>query len=434
MTDELISSLAEIQGLRVISRTSSMTFKRVARKLPEVARSLGVRTIAEGSVLRSGTRVRLAIRLIDATQDRPVWSGSYEGEIGDVLALQEKVAAAVAAEIGVTLTGGNKDRAVRHRRVDVGAYDAYLRARRQYFTAFSRESIDKAIALFEQALALDRSYAPAYAGLADCYYMLSSMYYPPTETMPRARWAALKAIELDDRLGEAHATLALVSSLYEYNRSEAEKGFQRAIELKPGDALSHLWYSLHLAAVRQFDKSIAEAERATRLDPVSPATNAYAGWPLYLARRYDQAIQRMLPLTDAHPGFNLPYAVAGEAHVQKADWARALAFLEKAHQLDPMPETFAQLGHAYAKAGRDSDARRMLDELKLLSTRRYVSAYSFALVHAGLGERDEAFRWLQKVEEDRGEWFAFAGVDPRLDPLRPDPRFADVLRKVRLSP
>jgi serine/threonine-protein kinase len=433
ITDALISNLARIQDVRVISRTSSMTFKRVTRKLPDVARNLGVRTVAEGSVLRSGSRVRLAIRLVDASLDRPVWSGSYEGEISDVLALQEEVAAAIAAEIGAKLTDGNKHRAARHRRVDVGAYDAYLRARQQYVTAFNRELVDKAIALFERALALDRTYAPAYAGLADCYYMLSGMHYPPTEMMPRVRWAALKAIELDDSLGEAHATLALVKSLYEYDRPGAEQDFQRAIELKPGDALARLWYSLHLATVGQFDKSIAEAKHATRLDPVSPAINAYAGWPVYFARRYDQAIQSLLPLTDAHPGFNLAYALLGEAHVQKGDFPRGLPYLEKAHQLDTMPETFAQLGHAYAKAGRTADARKTLDELERLATQRYVSAYSFALVHTGLGEHDEAFRWLGKVDEDRGEWFAFAGVDPRLDAIRSDPRFASVLRRVRLS-
>jgi tetratricopeptide (TPR) repeat protein len=347
-----------------------------------------------------------------------------------VLALQEKAAAAIAAEIGVTLTQGSTARAAQHRRVNAGAYDAYLRARRQYFTAFNLESTEKAVELFQHALSLDATYAPAYAGLADCYYMLSSMHYPPAKMMPRARWAARKAIELDSTLGEAHATLALIKSVYEYDRAGAESAFQRAIELKPGNALTHLWYSLHLASIRQGDKSIAEADYAGRLDPVSPGTNVYAGWPFYFARRYDQVIQRMLPLTNAHPGFNMAYAVLGETYGQKADWVRAVPYLEKAHRLDAMPETFAQLGHAYAKAGRGPDARKMLEELKLLSKRRYVSAYSFALVHAGLGERDEAFGWLKKAAEDRGEWFAFAGVDPRLDPLRSDPRFAGVLLSI----
>jgi serine/threonine-protein kinase len=432
VTDALISNLAQLQGVRVISRTSSMTFKGVRRKLPEVARSLKVRMIAEGSVLRSGGRISLAVRLVDAQKDTPVWSGRYEGDASEVVGLQEKAAAAIAKEIGASLSARHKARALRYQRVDLGAYDAYLRGRHQYFADFSRESVEKAIALYQKALGLDPRYAPAYSGLADCYYMLSNTHYPPTEMMPKAKWAAEQAIRLDDTLGEAHGTLALVRSLYEFRRREAGEGFRRAIGLKPSDALVRLWYAFHLAGMGQFNQSLAEVEQAAQLDPVSPGMNAYGAWPLFFARRYDEVIQRLQPLADAHPDYNLAYALLGEAHAYKGEWSKAIPYLEKAHQMDGLPESLAQLGRGYAAAGRTADAREVLQRLRALSQRRFASAYLFALVHTGLGERDEAFRWLQKAEEDRSEWFALVNVDPRLDLLRSDPRFAGVLRAVGL--
>ena len=242
VTDDLIGNLAHIQGLRVISRTSSMSFQGVHRPLPEIARSLGVQTIAEGSVLRRGSRIRLDVRLFDAPKDRAVWSRTYEGELEELLKLQDQVVTAIASEIGVALHAKNSSRLSKYWRVNLAAYDAYLKGRHQYTTAFNEKSMQQAIAWFQRALVLDPNYAPAYAGLADCYYMVSNQYYAPTEVMPKAKAAALKAIELDDALGEAHATLALVRSVYEFNHAEAEKGFRHALELKPSDAEAHIWY------------------------------------------------------------------------------------------------------------------------------------------------------------------------------------------------
>ena len=433
MTDALISDLARIRALHVISRTSAMSYKGVHRRLPEIAHSLGVATIAEGSVLRAGNRVRIAIRLVDAQQDRSIWSGSYEGELQNVLALQEQVAAAIAGEIDVTLASPKKGRISQARRVDLGAYDAYLKGRHQYLTEFSDESIQKALGWFRQALTLDPTYAPAYAGMADCYYMISNQYYAPAEVMPKAKWAAQKALDLDDTIAEAHATLALVKSLYEFDRSEAEKGFKRAIELKPSDAQIHLWYGLHLAGMGRFDEAVAEVERALKLDPISPAMNAYVGAPLYLAHRYDQSIQRMQPIAVMSPDTQLAHAFLALAYEQKGELVKAISEMERAYELEKEPQSLAQLGHMYAVSGRTAEARKALAGLKELSHHRYVAAYDIGVLHAGLGERDEAFRWLQKVEEDRSEWFAVINVDPRLDALHSDPRWAGILRSVGLS-
>ncbi|MEO8368171.1 MAG: protein kinase, partial [Candidatus Solibacter sp.] len=358
ITDALINNLAEIQGVRVISRTSSMSIKPATRRLPEIAATLGVQTIAEGSVLRTGSRIRLNVRLVDALHERPLWNSSYEGEVRNVLALQEQVAGALAGEIGFALSPTGQSRAHKSRRVDVGAYDAYLKGRHQYFAEFTQDAIQKAIDYFQQALALDANYAPAYAGLADCYYALSNIYLRPTDAMPKAKAAAMKAIELDDTDGEAHATLALVQSLYEFDRATAEKGFRRALELKPSNAEAHLWYGVHLAVTGRFDQAVSEAEMAHKLDPVSVAMNAYIGYPLYFARRYDQVIQRLQPIAELNPGYHQTHAFLGLAYEQKGDWAKAIAELELAYKIDAEPEALAQLGHVYAVAGRTDSSTR----------------------------------------------------------------------------
>ena len=434
MTDALIGDLARMPALRVISRTSVMTFKGVHRPLPEIAQRLGVRTIVEGSVLRVGNRLRIAVRLVDARTGHAVWSGSYEGELNEVLALQSQVAGAIAGEIDNSLRAVNRTRVSRDRRINLGAYDAYLKGRRQYLTDFTLESVQKAIAYFHQALALDPAYAPAYAGLADCYYTASNVYYPPTEAMPKSKRAALKALELDDTLAEAQASLALVQSVYDFDRASAERGFKRALSLRPSDAQTHLWYGIHLAGGGRFHEAVAEIQQAQQLDPVSPAISAYIGFPLYFAHHYEDAIQRMLPLTELYPEYNPLHAVLALAYEQKGDWSKAITEMEKAYELDKESESegLAQLGHIYASAGRTADARRVLKQLNELSHKRYVSAYNMGVLYAGLGEKDEAFRWLQKVEEDRSEWFALINVDPRLDALHADPRFAGILRSVGL--
>jgi serine/threonine protein kinase/Flp pilus assembly protein TadD len=434
ITDELIDELARIPSLRVISRTSVMAYQGAKLAAPEIARRLRVGTIAEGSVARDGDRIRVAVRLVDARDDRPVWTGRYEGELQDVLSLQTQVAAAIAGEIDETLETRAPGRATRERRVDLRAYDAYLKARRQYLAQFDQASMEKAIALFRQALSFDPTYAPAYAGVANCYYMLSSIYRPPSEVMPQAKAAALKALELDPSSGEARATLALIESLYDFDRGSAEKDFRRAIELKPSDANAHLWYAIHLSGMARFDEAAHQAEQARRLDPASPAMNIYGDVVLYFARRYDDAIRRLQTLADLYPDDTQLHAFLALAYEQQRRWDQAIPQIERAYEIDKDQDGLAQLGHIYAASGRTADARRVLAQLEELRGKRYVSAYNIGVLYAGLGERDEAFRWLEQVEQDRSEWFAMINVDPRLEELHGDPRFAGILKKVGLGP
>jgi serine/threonine-protein kinase len=343
------------------------------------------------------------------------------------------VTAAIAHEIGITLNARDQERVFRRQRVDVGAYDAYLKGRHQYFTGFTEDSTNRAIAYFQQALAIDPNYAPAYAGLADCYFGMSNIYKAPTEVMPKAQWAARKALDLDDALGDAYASLALVQSVFGFNREAAERGFRRALELQPSNAEAHLWYSQHLAGLGRFDEAVSQLGQAEKLDPASPAVSAYAGLILFLARRNDEIIERLRPISDLHPDYHHPYAWLGLAYEQRRQWPQAIAAMGKAYALDGEPEALAQLGHIYACAGKKADALKVLGKLRQLSRRRYVSAYNFAVLYAGLGQTDDAFEWLQKVEQDRSEWFAAVNVDPRLDVLHSDPRFAAVLRSVGLG-
>ena len=432
ITDTLIGELSRIQGLRVISRTSVMQYKNVHRPARDIARELRASTLVEGSVFRSGTRLRITTRLIDAANDRQTWNGNYEGEVADVIKLQREVAQAIAKEINLTLDAVG-DRAIRNRRVDVSAYDSYSKGLYVYYNAFTRENMQKAMTLFRRSLELDPTYAPAYGGLATSYYAMSNIYSAPVEVMPKAKAAALKAIEIDETFAEAHGILALILSVFDFNRVEAEKQFQRALQLKPSNPDTHLWYAEHLVGLGRFDEAVAALSEAAKLDPASTGINAYFGLILFWAHRYDDILQRMGPIVDLHPEYHQSHAFLGLAYEMKHDYAKAITEMERAYALDKEPEALAQLGHIYAVAGEKAKARRVLAELKQLARRQYISTYNFAVLHAGLGERDEAFRYLETVLQDRSEWFAAVNVDPRLDLLHSDPRFAAVVRAVGLQ-
>ena len=431
MTDALIAGLSKVQALRVISPTAVMTYKGKNKPLSEIAAELKIQAAVQGTVTRTGDSLRLGLKLVQTDTNRELWSETYERPVSDVAKLPAEAAMAIAREIRAPLTQQDRARLETRPAVNQQAYESYLKGRYQYLSEFNKDSIQRAMAHFRQALAIDPRYAPPYAGMADCYYMLSSIYYPPREVMPKAKWAALKALEIDEGLGEAHASLGLVLSLYELKRNDAEKEFQRAIELNPNHVLAHVWYAMHLLGVGRGAEAQRLWDRAAEMDPVSPGISGYtSGAGLYFLHRYDEVLERLRPHVEMDPNQSMMHAFMALSYEQKREYTRAVAAFQKAYQLDKQTVTLAQLGHAYAVSGRTTEAEKVLERLRELSRDHYVSVYDEAIIYIGLGRKDEAFRLLDKFEEDRSEWFAMLRVDPRLDPLRTDPRFARLLARI----
>jgi len=435
MTEALITDLAKINALRVISRTSVMQYKGVQRPLPQIARELNVDAVVEGSVLRSGKRVRITAQLIHAATDQHLWAESYERDFRDVLSLQSEVARAIANEIQVKLTPQDQARLVSARSVDPEAYQLYLKGR-FYWNKRTEAGLKKGIEYFHQAIDLDPNYALAYAGIADCYSLLGWDLFgalPPREALPIAKAAAKKALETDDSLAEAHNSLAWTKLAFDWDWMGAEREFKRAIELNPGYAITHHWYAECLAGMGRYAEALAEIRQAQELDPLSLIISSIVGWVFYFDRKNDQAIAEFRKTLELDPNFWVAHWTLGRTYEQKAMFAEAIAEIQKAIDLSGgSPLSLAALGHTYAVWGRRVEAERALNELKESSKQGYISSYSIAAIHAGLGEKDQAFIWLEKAYEERSGWLIWLRAEPISDPLRSDPRFQDLLRRVGL--
>jgi TolB-like protein/DNA-binding winged helix-turn-helix (wHTH) protein/Tfp pilus assembly protein PilF len=435
MTDELIAHLAKIRSLRVISRTSSMEYKGTHKTLSQIARDLNVDSVVEGTVLRSGDRVRITAELVQVATDRHLWAETYESQLGDILTLQSHVASAIVNEIRVKLTPEERVQLATTRPVSTQSYENYLKGR-YYWNKRSQEGLTKAIDYFQLAVEQDPNYALAYAGLADCYSIIGSAIVgtvPTAEVAPKARAAALKSLELDNTLAEAHTSLATVRFNYDWDWNAAANGFRRALELNPSYATAYQRNSLYLMSMGRTSESIAQMNRAHDLDPLSISTNFSLGWRLYMAREYDQAIEQLRNTIDMDPGFVLPHLVLGQAYEQKKALEQAITELRRAADISQnSPPAIAALARTYAVSGRSTEARKLLDQLMEQSEKRYVSPFYVAIVYAGLGENDKAMSWLEKAYGDRSNAIIFLKVDPQLDTLRDIPRFHELQRKLRL--
>jgi TolB-like protein/DNA-binding winged helix-turn-helix (wHTH) protein/Tfp pilus assembly protein PilF len=436
MTDELIAHLAKIRSLRVISRTSSMEYKGTHKTLSEIARDLHVDAVVEGTILRSGDRVRITAELVQVATDRHLWAETYESQLGDVLALQSQVASAIVNEIRINLTPEEQQRLASTRSVSAESYEAYLKGR-YYWNKRSQEGLTKAIEYFQLATEKDPHYALAFAGLADCYSIIGSAIVgtvPSQDVAPKAKAAALKALELDDTLAEAQTSLATVRFNYDWDWPGASQGFQRSIELNPSYATAYQRYSLYLMAMGRTKESLAEMTRARELDPLSISMNFSLGWRLYMARKYDQAIEQLQNTLEMDPNFALPRMVLGQAYEQKHAYPQALAELQKAVSIShDSPQMLGALGHAYGASGNRSEAEKVLAQLMEQSKRQYVSPFYVAIVYVGLPENDKAVDWLEKAYQDRSNAIVFGKVDPQLDPLRSTPRFQALLHRLALQ-
>jgi len=433
MTDELITDLAQISALRVISRTSVMVYKGARKPLPQIARELNVDAVVEGTVLRSGDQVRITAQLIEASTDKHLWSQSYEGELRDSLALQNTVARAIAEQIRINLTPQEQAALKNVKVVNPQAYESYLKGR-YFWNKRTSDGLKVALAYFNQAIEEDPKYAQAYSGLADTYALLGDWQYAvmtPKEAFPKAKAAAIKALELDSALGEAHNSLAFVLDGFDWDFDSAGKEFLRAIELNPGYATAHHWYAWHLSLLGRYDEAIAEMRKAENLDPLSLIINADLAELLALAHSYDESIQQSRKTIEMDPNFALAHNQLAQAYLQKHMYAEAVAELQQAVQISGgSPTCIANLARAYVVSGKRSEALELLSELKKRSNLDYSNASEIAIVYASLGDKDQAMNWLEKGYEERFN----PGVllRPGFDPLRSDPRFQNLVHRIGL--
>jgi TolB-like protein/Tfp pilus assembly protein PilF len=435
MTEELIGQLSRIPGLRVISRTSSMHFKNTQLSAPEIARMLGVDAIVEGSLLREGRQMRVHTQLIRAATDDHIWAGEYQREYRSILEIEEEFTRSIVEQIEVNLKPEERARLAAVRPVDPEAYEDYLKGR-YYFNQRTADALNKSITSFQQAIAKDSSYAPAQSGLAEAYAMLGFRGgFPSQDALSRAKAAALKAIEMDAALAEPHASLAFIAETYEWDWATAEREYKRALELNPGDAQAHNWYAGYLTYTGRFDDGISEAVRARDLDPLSlPINNALAG-RLLAGGRYDLALRQSQETLELDSHFAPAHQTLGWVYLHIGEQKEAIREFESALKLSSTGDTDLQLdlGFAYAVSGKRADARRILESLEKLYAQGVVPAGSIGILHGALGEPNEAFAWLEKAYEERDPQLAYLKAGRRFEPLRKDPRFEELVRRVGLS-
>lgn len=434
MTDELIATLGQISALRVISRTSVMPYKRARKPLPQIARELNVDAVVEGTVLSSGGQVRITAQLIEAHDDKHLWSNSYEGDLRDTLTLQNKIARAIAEQIRINLSPQEQVTLKHGKVVDPQAYEAYLKGR-YFWNKRTGNDFEKAVEYFSRAIERDPNYAQAYSGLADTYALLGDWEYgvlAPRDAFPRAKAAAVKALELDNTLGEAHTSLAFCLDGFDWDLKAADSEFRRGIELNPGYATAHHWYAWHLSLLGRNNDAIAEMKKAQTLDPLSLIINADLAELLLIAHRTDESIQQSRKTIEMDVNFPLAHNQLALAYLQSQRHDEAISELHKAVQLSADSSTCtANLARAFAVSGRRREAVQLLDNLKKRSSATYSNASEIAVVYAALGDNDQAMTWLEKGYEERFN----PGVllRPGFDPLRADPRFRDLEQRVGLS-
>jgi serine/threonine protein kinase/tetratricopeptide (TPR) repeat protein len=435
MTDGLIAGLAQIKALnKVISRYTAMQYKDTSETPPQIAKKLGVDGIVHTTVMRSGGQVRITVHLIEARQDRELWAKSYEREMTDILALQSEVVQAIAGEIRAQVTPQESARFKTARRVDPEVYEVYLKGR-FFVNKWTEEGLKKGIEYFQQAASLDPAYAPAYAGLADGY---STMAYwgfrRPQEALPLAKAAAVKALELDQTLAEAHAALGIIKFQFDWDWSGAEQELKRAIELSPSSSVAHSGYSTFLVIMGRSNDSVTEARRASELDPLTPTLSLQVGFALYYARRHDEAIAQLRKTLELDQNLTLANAQIGWNYAEKRMYPEALAECRKAIERQPEDQLIlASCGRVYGLAGKRNDALDLLARLKRMSEQRRVDPYSIAWLCDGLKDNDLTIGWLERAYKERSSVY-FLKCEVFSDSLRSDPRFQDLLRRMNFPP
>lgn len=436
LTEEMITRLGELNSeqLGVIARTSAMTYKGTAKPVDQIARELGVNYIMEGSIRSWGQKVRISAQLIAASDQTRLWSQNYERNSGDILALQSEVAQAVAREIKIKLVPQARARFSGSQSVKPEAYEAYLKGRYFWYKR-TEEGMRKGIEYFNQAIQNQPDYAVAYVGLADSYALLALRgIVPAKEAFPKAREAAQKAIDLDNGLGDAYATMAHIR-LHEWDWAGLDQEFKRALELTPGNAMAYSWYSEYLTAMGRSDESIAVVKKAQEIDPVSPVISTTLPQAYYFARRFDPAMEYLRKSLDLDPHHFMLHLRLGQVYIAKQMHQQAIEEMQKAvNDSGRSTEALTALAQAYAAAGMTGPMQQVIDELNRGAGTHYVSAYNVAKIYASLGDKTQTFAWLEKANDEHNPDLIELNREPCFDSMRSDPRFAGLLRRVNFPP
>jgi serine/threonine protein kinase/tetratricopeptide (TPR) repeat protein len=434
ITESLINSLSQLPHLKVMSRDSSFMYKGKETDARTVGQSLGVRAVLKGRVMQRGDDLEISAELVDARDDSHIWGQQYTRKASDIFALQGDLAKEMTSMLRMRLTGEDEKRMMKSYTVNPEAYQLYLKG--LYNTKkFTKDGLQRGQHYFEQAITLDPNYALAYDGLAYNYAIAEDWVAPPRDVMPKMKAAAEKAVELDDSFGDAHANVAYVRFFYDYNFPAAEKEFRRAVELSPNDVYARSMFGWLLVATKRFDESIAEHERACTLDPLSGEANMLWGQSLYYAHRYDKAIEQLRNTIDLAPDLWPTHDLLGWVYEAKGQLPEAIDEFQKARQIaGTIAEPLSSLGRAYALEGKVAEARKVLVELNELSKDNWVPPYNFAVIYSALGDKDQAMASLEKAFEVRSWYVTNLAVDPKVDNLRSDPRFQDLLRRMNLQP
>ncbi len=433
LTEELIATLSRIKSLGVIARTSIIRYKGLTKPVVEIGRELNVGTVLEGSVRVAGKKLRITAQLIDAGTEEHLWSETYDRNLEDAFTIQSEIAKRITRALKVRVLQSETLRLEKKATGIPEAYPLYLKGRHSLNTR-TEKGLKDAIQKFESSIKRDPKFALAYTGLADAYSILASYsleYVPPKEGFPKAKTAAEKALSLDDHLAEAHASLGLVKFYYEWDWNGAEAEFKKALELNPGYAQAHQYYADFVKSFGRFDEALGEMKKALTLDPLSYSINTGIGHVLYLSRQYDLAIDQYRKVVESDPSFVPARLWFGRPYMQKGMFKEAIQQSEEAVKLsNEGTVSLATLGQAYASAGNDGDAGKILDRLLERSKKQYVPSYWIALVQMSMGNKDEAFAWLERAYSERSSWLVWANVEPRFDALRPDPRFESLLSRI----
>jgi len=435
ITEEIINSLSKLEDLRVVARTSSFSFKGKNIDIREIGRKLNVETLLEGSVRKARDRLRINAQLINVVDGYHLWSERYDRKMEDVFAIQDEISQAIVDNLKIKLLAAEKAVFKKRYTENIEAYNLYLKGR-YYWNKWTAEGYRKSVEHYQRALQVEPNLALAYAGLADAYSSLTSsavVGLSPKEQIPMAKEAALKALELDDTLAEAHTSLAEIKLSYEYEWTAAEREFRRALELNPSLTNALHRYSHLLIALRRIEESLAVSLRALELDPLDPEMGVHLAWHYYNARQYDEAIEVCQRTIEIDPNFHEIYWFLGLVYEGKDMFADAITALQKALSLSGGSTVErAALGHVYGRAGMRDKAEKILEELSELSKQRHVSCLNFALVYASQDRKDQAVEFLEKGYRERSTWMPYIGVDPRLEPLQSNARFKDLLRRMNL--